>query len=39
MDDFKTREMLKKSIDPARIRGGLNKMIEKQIQERAVPKP
>ena len=39
MDDNKTKQMLKESIDPERIRGGLNKMIEKQIQERAVPKP
>ena len=33
------KQMLKESIDPERIRGGLNKMIEKQIQERAIPKP
>ena len=39
MDDIKTKQMLKESIDPERIRGGLNKMIEKQIQERAIPKP
>ena len=31
--------MLKESVDPERIRGALNKMIEKQIQERAIPKP
>ena len=36
MDDIKTKKMLKESIDPERIRGGLNKMIEKQIQERGV---
>ena len=35
----KTKKMLKESVDPERIRGGLNKMIEEQIQERAVPKP
>jgi arylsulfatase len=34
LDDYKTREMLKKNIDPERIRGELNKMIEKQMQER-----
>ena len=39
MDDIKTKQMLKENIDPERIRGGLNKMIEKQIQERAIPKP
>ena len=35
IDDYKTREMLKKNIDPERIRGEINKMIEKQMQERA----
>jgi arylsulfatase len=39
LDDIKTKKMLKESVDPERIRGGLNKMIEEQIQERAVPKP
>ena len=40
LDDYKTREMLKKNIDPERIRGELNKMIEKQMQEReATPPP
>ena len=35
LDDYKTRKMLKENIDPERIRGELNKMIEKQMQERA----
>ena len=34
LDDIKTRKMLKENIDPERIRGELNKMIEKQMQER-----
>ena len=33
LDDYKTRKMLKENI-PERIRGELNKMIEKQMQER-----
>ena len=37
LDDYKTRKMLKESIDPERIRGGLNKMIEQQLQERGAP--
>lgn len=37
LDDIKTKKMLKESIDPERIRAGVNKMIEKQIQQRAVP--
>jgi hypothetical protein len=39
MDDIKTKAMLKESVDPERIRGRLNQMIEKQLQERAIPKP
>ncbi|HWK39743.1 MAG TPA: arylsulfatase [Hyphomicrobium sp.] len=34
MDDIKTRQMLKKSIDPERIRGRLNRMIEERMQQR-----
>jgi arylsulfatase A-like enzyme len=37
LEDIKTKKMLKESIDPERIRAGVNKMIEKQIQQRAVP--
>ena len=33
MDQIKRREAFKKSLDLDRIRGGLNKMIEQQIQE------
>jgi len=36
MDDIKTKKMLKESIDPERIRGELNKMIEKQIKDRGI---
>lgn len=34
MDDIKTRQMLKKSIDPERIRGRLNQLIEQRLQQR-----
>ncbi|HWK33303.1 MAG TPA: arylsulfatase [Hyphomicrobium sp.] len=34
MDDIKTRQMLKKSVDPERIRGRLNKLIEQRLQQR-----
>jgi hypothetical protein len=34
LDDLKTKKMLKESIDPERIRGKLNEMIEQQIKER-----
>jgi arylsulfatase len=34
LDDIKTRKMLKESIDPERIRGTLNEMIKKKIEER-----
>ena len=34
LDDIKTRKMLKESVDPERIRGRLNQMIDKQLQER-----
>ena len=37
LEDIKTKKMLKESIDPERIRAGVNKLIEKQIQQRAVP--
>ena len=36
MDQIKRRETFKKSLDLDRIRGGLNKMIEKQIQQRGL---
>jgi arylsulfatase A-like enzyme len=36
MDQIKRSEAFKKSLDLDRIRGGLNKMIEKQIQERGL---
>ena len=40
LDDYKTRKMLKESVDPERIRGEINKMIQKQMQEReATPPP
>ena len=32
MDDIKTKKTLKEGLDPERIRGGLNKMIEEQLQ-------
>ena len=35
LDDIKTKKMLKENIDPERIRGEINKMIETQMQERA----
>jgi hypothetical protein len=34
LEDYKTKKMLKESVDPNRIRGTLNKMIDQQIQER-----
>jgi hypothetical protein len=34
LDDIKTKKMLKESVDPERIRGRLNQMIEQQLQER-----
>jgi arylsulfatase len=34
LDDLKTKKMLKESIDPERIRGKLNEMIEQQMKER-----
>ncbi len=34
LDDMKAKKMLKESVDPERIRGGLNQMIDKQLQER-----
>jgi arylsulfatase A-like enzyme len=34
LEDYKTKKMLKESVDPDRIRGTLNKMIDQQIQER-----
>ena len=33
----KCRKMLKESVDPERIRGRLNQMIEQQLQERGIP--
>ena len=39
LDDYKTKQMLKESVDPERIRGRLNQMIDQQLQERAIPKP
>ena len=40
LDDIKARKMLKDDIDPERIRGEINKIIEKQMQEReATPPP
>jgi arylsulfatase len=35
LDDIKTRKMLKESVDPERIRGELNKMIDEQMKERS----
>ena len=35
LDDIKTRKMLKESVDPERIRGRLNEMIEEQMKERS----
>jgi arylsulfatase len=37
LDDLKTKKMLKEGIDPERIRGGVQKMIEKQLQDRGTP--
>jgi arylsulfatase len=34
LDDMKTKKMLKESVDPERIRGRLNQMIDKQLQGR-----
>jgi arylsulfatase A-like enzyme len=34
LDDIKTRKMLKESVDPERIRGRLNTIIQQQLQER-----
>ena len=34
LDDMKTKKMLKESVDPERIRGRLNQMIDQQLQER-----
>jgi hypothetical protein len=34
LEDYKTKKMLKESVDPDRIRGTLNKMIDQQIRER-----
>ena len=34
LDDIKTKKMLKESVDPERIRGRLNQMIDQQLQER-----
>lgn len=39
LDDIKTRKMLKENVDPERIRGEINKIIEKQIQERQTNSP
>ena len=36
MDDFKTKKMLKEGLDLDRIRGGLNRIIEQQMQQRGV---
>ena len=36
MDQIKRREAFKKSLDLDRIRGGLNQMIEQQIQQRGL---
>jgi arylsulfatase len=36
MDGIKRRESFKKSLDLDRIRGGLNRMIDEQIQQRGV---
>jgi arylsulfatase len=37
MDQIKRRESFKKSLDLDRIRGGLNRMIDQQLQERGLP--
>jgi arylsulfatase len=37
LDDIKTKKMMKESIDPERIRGGIQKMIDKSLQERGTP--
>jgi arylsulfatase A-like enzyme len=34
LEDYKTKQMLKQSVDPERIRGGINKMIEQQLDQR-----
>jgi len=36
MDDLKTKKALKEGLDLDRIRGGLNRMIEQQLQQRGV---
>jgi hypothetical protein len=36
MDDIKTKKSLKEGLDLDRIRGGLNRMIEQQLQQRGV---
>lgn len=35
LDDMKTKKMLKESIDPERIRGGINKMIDDRLKQPA----
>jgi arylsulfatase A-like enzyme len=37
LDDYKTKQMLKQSVYPERIRGGINKLIEKQLDRRGAP--
>ena len=38
LEDMKTRKMLKESIDPERIRGGVNKMIDQRLQTASLRK-
>jgi uncharacterized membrane-anchored protein len=37
LDDYKTKKMLKESIDPERIRGTINEMIKQKIEEQKQP--
>ena len=37
LEDYKTKQMLKQSVDPERIRGGVQKMIDKSLQDGGAP--
>ncbi len=37
LDDIKTKKMLKESLDPERIRGGIRQMIDKSLDQRGAP--
>jgi hypothetical protein len=39
LDTIKQRRNLRQSLDPERIRGTLNRMVEQHIEQRSVPAP